>query len=74
MRSILIDWLIHVQRRFQLMNETLATAVWILDRALLGLEVHKSNLQLIGAACMFIASKYEEISVPNVQGENIYSK
>jgi len=69
MRQILVDWLFHVQCRFSLLNETLAITVWILDRALLSVPAHKGNLQLIGVASLFIASKFEEITVPNIQGK-----
>uniref|UniRef100_A0A915D6T7 Cyclin-like domain-containing protein n=1 Tax=Ditylenchus dipsaci TaxID=166011 RepID=A0A915D6T7_9BILA len=68
MRQILVDWLIHVQRRFSLLNETLSLAVFILDRALLQMEatVDKNNLQCLGVSCIFVAAKFEEIMVPNI--------
>jgi len=67
MRAILVDWLVHVQRRFSLLDETLSVAVWILDRALLRVPVDKGNLQLLGVSCLFVASKFEEITVPNIK-------
>jgi len=67
MRAILVDWLVNVQVRFSLRDETLNLAVWILDRALLNLSVDKGNLQLVGVASIFIAAKFEEILVPNIQ-------
>lgn len=67
MRSILVDWLVHLQRRFQLLTETLSLSIWLLDRGLLKLDdITKANLQLLGIACMFVAAKFEEISVPNI--------
>jgi len=67
MRAILVDWLIHVQRRFSLLDETLSVAVWLLDRALQHIPADKGNLQLLGVSCLFIAAKFEEITVPNIQ-------
>uniref|UniRef100_A0A914GTR4 Uncharacterized protein n=1 Tax=Globodera rostochiensis TaxID=31243 RepID=A0A914GTR4_GLORO len=68
MRQILVDWLVHVQVRFKMSIETLSLSVHILDRSLLALtEISKQNLQLVGVTCMFIASKYEEVTVPNIE-------
>ncbi|KAL3098751.1 hypothetical protein niasHT_024505 [Heterodera trifolii] len=67
MRQILVDWLVHVQVRFKLTIETLSLSVHILDRALLALPgINKTNLQLLGVTCIFIASKFEEVVMPNV--------
>ncbi|KAI1723096.1 G2/mitotic-specific cyclin-B [Ditylenchus destructor] len=68
MRQILVDWLVHVQRRFTLLHETFGLAIWILDRSLvkLGGAIGKHNLQLLGVACLFVASKYEEITIPHI--------
>lgn len=67
MRQILVDWLFHVRRRFQLQPETHSLAVYLLDTALFKLNtINKKNLQLYGVACVFIAAKYEEIIVPHI--------
>lgn len=68
MRQILVDWLVHVQRKFTLLHETFGLAIWILDRAMVNLvgAISKHNLQLLGVACLFVAAKYEEIIVPNI--------
>lgn len=39
----------------------------MLDRSLLKMDVTKDKLQLLGVSCIFIAAKYEEIMVPNIQ-------
>ena len=68
MRSILIDWLIQVHRRFGLLPETMYLTVSIMDRYLslrFG-DVTRENLQLVGVACMWIAAKYEEIFAPAI--------
>ncbi|XP_038900953.1 G2/mitotic-specific cyclin S13-7 isoform X1 [Benincasa hispida] len=66
MRSILIDWLIEVHRKFELMPETLYLAVNIVDRFLSLKTVPRKELQLVGISSMLIACKYEEIWAPEV--------
>ncbi|XP_010429845.1 PREDICTED: cyclin-A1-2-like [Camelina sativa] len=67
MRSILIDWLLEVAEEYRLSSETLFLAVNYVDRYLTGIVITKQNLQLLGVACMMIASKYEEVCVPQVE-------
>jgi len=64
MRAILVDWLISVHRKFRCLPSTLFLTVNLLDRYLSKMVVDKSSLQLIGCACMWIASKYHEIYAP----------
>lgn len=66
MRTILVDWLIEVAEEYKLQQETLYLAVSYIDRFLSVMSVQRAKLQLVGAACMFIASKYEEIYPPDV--------
>lgn len=66
MRSILIDWLIEVHRKFELMPETLYLTVNIVDRFLSLKTVPRRELQLVGVSSMLIACKYEEIWAPEV--------
>ncbi|XP_018009965.1 G2/mitotic-specific cyclin-B [Hyalella azteca] len=62
MRTILVDWLVQVHMRFNLMQETLYLTMAILDRYLqLMPDTPKEELQLVGVTSMFIASKYEEM-------------
>lgn len=60
MRSILIDWLIDVHRRFELMPETLYLTINIVDRYLSMKIVSRRELQLVGMSSMLLACKYEE--------------
>lgn len=64
MRSLLVDWMVEVQESFELNHETLYLAVKLVDLYLDKVIVGKETLQLIGAAAMFIASKYD---VSNIQ-------
>ncbi|KAK7300268.1 hypothetical protein RJT34_11109 [Clitoria ternatea] len=66
MRSILVDWLIEVHRKFELMEETLYLTINIVDRFLSLKAVPRRELQLVGISSMLIASKYEEIWAPEV--------
>jgi len=66
MRSILVDWLIEVHNRFELMAETLYLTINLVDRFLSMTTVPRRELQLVGIGAMLIACKYEEIWAPEV--------
>ncbi|KAJ9703893.1 hypothetical protein PVL29_005255 [Vitis rotundifolia] len=66
MRAILIDWLIEVHDKFELMEETLFLTVNLIDRFLAQQTVARKKLQLVGLVAMLLACKYEEVSVPVV--------
>lgn len=66
MRSILVDWLVEVHRKFELMPETLYLTINIVDRFLAVKVVPRRELQLVGISSMLIACKYEEIWAPEV--------
>ncbi|KAK6939222.1 Cyclin, C-terminal domain [Dillenia turbinata] len=67
MRGILIDWLIEVHYKFELMEETLYLTVNIIDRFLEVQQVVRKKLQLVGVTAMLLACKYEEVLVPVVE-------
>ncbi|KAL3617745.1 Cyclin-B2-4 [Castilleja foliolosa] len=67
MRSILIDWLIEVHYKFELMDETLYLTVNLIDRFLAIQSVVRKKLQLVGVTAMLLACKYEEVLVPVVE-------
>ncbi|CAH8361755.1 unnamed protein product [Eruca vesicaria subsp. sativa] len=67
MRAILIDWLIEVHDKFDLMNETLFLTVNLIDRFLSKKGVMRKKLQLVGLVALLLACKYEEVSVPVVE-------
>ena len=67
MRNVLLDWILDAHLRFKMFPSTLFIAVNLIDRYLLLKEIPHSKLQLVGATCFFIASKYEETySVPEL--------
>lgn len=71
MRGILIDWLVEVQHKYELREETLFLTVNLIDRFLAQQTVSRKNLQLVGLSAMFLACKYEDVSIPAV-GDLIY--
>lgn len=67
MRSILVDWLVEVHNRLNLLPETLFLTINYIDRFLSLKVVSLAKLQLVGATALFVAAKYEEINCPSVQ-------
>ncbi|KAJ0919344.1 putative cyclin domain-containing protein [Helianthus annuus] len=67
MRAILIDWLVEVAEEYRLVPDTLYLTINYIDRYLSGNLMDRQRLQLLGVACMMIASKYEEICAPQVE-------
>lgn len=79
MRMILIDWLIEVHSKYRLRPETLHLTVNLVDRYLSKKVINKKRLQLVGVVAMFIATKFEEISPPELPDwvyitDNAYTK
>lgn len=66
-RSILVDWLVSVHRRFKLLPETLFLTVNLIDRFLFIQETSRKELQLVGITALFLAAKYEEIYPPELR-------
>ncbi|VEU20898.1 DEKNAAC101824 [Brettanomyces naardenensis] len=66
-RSTLINWIVQVHSRFNLLPETLFLTVNIVDRFLSKRAISLSKFQLCGAVALFIAAKYEEINCPTVK-------
>lgn len=60
MRAMLVDWIIQVHQRFELRPETLFLGVNYIDRFLSCRVVSADRFQLLGAAAVLIAVKYEE--------------
>ncbi|KAJ7325462.1 A/B/D/E cyclin [Mycena albidolilacea] len=64
MRALLNDWLLQVHTRFHLLPETLFLSTRLIDRFLSLRAVAPGKLQLVGMACLLLASKYEETVSP----------
>ncbi|KAM7526912.1 hypothetical protein LguiA_016814 [Lonicera macranthoides] len=66
MRGILINWLIEVHLKFDLMQETLYLMVTLLDQYLSLVSIKKNEMQLVGLTALLMASKYEDFWHPRV--------
>lgn len=67
MRAIVIDWLVDVHRKYKLRQETLFITLSLMDRFLEKNHISKEIFQLVAAAALFIATKYEEIYPPTLE-------
>jgi len=66
MREILVDWMVEVQVKFRLKQETLYLSIHLLDRFLERRLVNRNKLQLVGCTALLLAAKYEEMFAPEV--------
>ncbi|KAJ2080346.1 B-type cyclin [Coemansia sp. RSA 988] len=66
-RSILVEWIVQVHQRFNLLPETLYLCINFIDRFLSVRDITINKLQLVGAVCLLLAAKYEEIQVPSIK-------
>ena len=57
-RAIFVDWIIDVNRRLRLADETLYLAVNIMDRYLEWKVLRRNKFHILVAACLFIAAKF----------------
>jgi hypothetical protein len=64
MRLKLLDWLVDVHRKFKLVTRTLYLAINLLDKYLGRKQIARTELQLYGCGCLWIASKYHDIFPP----------
>ncbi|GIZ46394.1 hypothetical protein CKM354_000952100 [Cercospora kikuchii] len=71
MRAVLVDWVVQVHQRFNLLPETLFLTINYIDRFLSCKVVSLGKLQLVGATAIFVAAKYEEVNFPTM-AELIY--
>jgi len=65
-RERVVDWLIQVHHRFQLLQETLYSTIEVYDRYLAAVDVSRDELQLAGITAMHIAAKFEEMFAPEL--------
>ncbi|XP_074564750.1 cyclin-A3-1-like isoform X2 [Curcuma longa] len=79
MRAILVDWIVEVAEEYKLVSDTIYLTVSYIDRFLSVNPTSRHRLQLLGVSSMLIASKYEEITPPNMEDfcyitDNTYTK
>ncbi|KAB5513432.1 cyclin-like protein [Coniochaeta sp. 2T2.1] len=66
-RAILMEWVIKVHVQLRLLPETLFLTINYIDRFLSVEVVPLGRLQLLAAAAIFIAGKYEEVRGPSIR-------
>ncbi|XP_058747301.1 putative cyclin-B3-1 isoform X12 [Vicia villosa] len=67
MRGVLVNWLIEVHFKYDLMPETLYLTVTLLDQYLSQVPLKRSDMQLVGLTALLLASKYEDFWHPRVK-------
>lgn len=65
-RALLVDWMVEIQESFELNHETLYLAVKMVDRFLSKEDLRRSQIQLLGATSLLIASKIDERVPPSL--------
>lgn len=63
MRKIVVKWLINLHRELRTKSSTLYNCVYYFDSVLSKHDIAKDKLQLLGAICLWEASKLEEFRV-----------
>jgi cyclin B len=59
MRAKLVGWVYSVHSKYSTSHDTIFSAVHIIDRFLAVESIEKNQLQLVGAAALVLASKFE---------------
>ena len=72
-RKILLDWIISVHSKFNLLPNTLFITVNLIDRMIEKKKAFINSFQLLGATALHIAAKYEEIYPPEIRDYIIVS-
>ena len=60
-RAMLVDWLVEVVDVFGMCDRSSSLAVWLLDRYLSIKKSTRAQFQIVGAACLHVASKCEDL-------------
>jgi cyclin B len=64
MRAILVDWIIDIHHKLNLMKKTLFHCIFIIDAFLSKNEIERQNFQLLGMVALLIACKQNETIYP----------
>lgn len=66
MRKIVADWMLEVCQEMGCLPPVFCLAVNYMDRFLSSCRIQKNHLQLLGAVCLFLASKFKEtVAIPS---------
>ena len=64
MRKVVADWMLDVSQELGCNTDVFCLAMNLMDRFLAKCRIHKSQLQLLGAVCLFLSSKFKEGITP----------
>ncbi|XP_078150222.1 G2/mitotic-specific cyclin S13-7-like [Carex rostrata] len=67
LRAILVDWIIDMHFRYNMLPETLYLTIYIIDRYLSLVNVKRLKLVGMCAGALLISCKYEELKTPRVK-------
>jgi hypothetical protein len=78
-RFILLDWIMEVSFQFHFKRKTYYFCIYLIELYFSKCVVNTNQIQLIGVACLLIAAKNEEITIPNLSYftkacDDLYSK
>ena len=73
MRKIVSDWMLEVSEEQQCQPDVFHLAVNYMDRFLSKVHIKKSQFQLLGAVCLFLASKFKEVTPLPAENLVIYT-
>jgi hypothetical protein len=78
-RFILLDWIMEVSSQFHFKRKTYYFCINLIELYFSKCVVNTNQIQLIGVACLLIAAKNEEITIPNLSYftkacDDLYSK
>ncbi|KAH0789907.1 Cyclin, N-terminal domain containing protein [Histomonas meleagridis] len=62
-RNIVVRWMINIHHHFKLSSQTLYNSVYYLDYILSHKNISKSDIQILGASCLWEAAKLEEVKI-----------
>ena len=74
MRKIVTDWMLEVSEEQQCQPDVFHLAVNYMDRFLSKVHIKKSQFQLLGAVCLFLASKFKEVTPLPAENLVIYTE
>lgn len=66
-RAKLVEWIVEVVEDLQMSSDVLYVSVDMIDRILRATTVPSTRLQLLGCACMLLASKFEDVFFPSLE-------
>ena len=73
MRKIVSDWMLEVSEEQQCQPDVFHLAVNYMDRFLSKVHIKKSQFQLLAAVCLFLASKFKEVTPLPAENLVIYT-